>query len=334
MNKKYLLPIAGLLLALLLVLLLVFPMLSMKSKDIPVGIISLDEGVTTPSGVMNVGDKLLEGMVKNSNKVLNIKKVKSLKDLDNDLDKGKFYATIIIPKDYSVKSISGEGVINVTINEGLNPIVTMQLSNIFKVMGEKASINFDIKSINSIQKYGFTAMLLPMMLIMMTFITSLVTSFIITNCIDDKKKYLKYFKQLIYIIIMSFVIGFVVSSIAIGISGTSIEIVKIALYMSIISLALMLLVNGCVSLIGKKGIVIPMLLFILGMGLVQLPYEFLNSTWQVLVASWEPFRYFGIGLREVLYQGHGIINQSFIAVVIVSIVGISFSIINIVKKEK
>ena len=76
-----------------------------------------------------------------------------------------------------------------------------------------------------------------------------------------------------------------------------------------------------------------MLLFILGMGLIQMPYEYLNGVWQVLVASWEPFRYIGIGLREVLFQNHGIINNATICLIIVIIIGILFSFISIFKNK-
>lgn len=333
-KKKIILPIAGMIGALLLTLLLVFPMLSMEPKNIPIGIISLDEGMTTPKGKVNAGNMFISNIVKADNSLIKFEKVESEKVLNEDLEAGKYYAMIVVPKDFTKNSLAEKGKIDVTINEGLQPMVTMQLSQGLSAMSKKAGIIFDIKSINSISSLGMKALLLPMMLVMMTFIISLITSFLTTLNVKDENKVKCYLKQLVYIIVMSFVVGFTVSSVAVGISGVNLDIVKPALYLSFVSLALMVLVNGSVNLLGKKGIFIPMILFILGMGLIQMPYEYLNGIWQVLVASWEPFRYIGIGLREVLYQDHGIFNNATISLVIVILVGVVFSIIDLLKKDK
>lgn len=333
-NKKILTPILGMIGGLLIVMLLVFPMLSMEVKNIPVGIISLDEGMITPAGKVNAGEKFVSNITKTDNKVISFKKAKSEKSLKTKLDKGKYYATITIPKDFTKNSLQKNSKLNIVINEGINPMVTMQLSNGLSTLGKNAGIDFELKSINSISKYGLKAMILPMMLIIMTFVTSLLTSFLITENVKDDNKIKGYLKQFVYILFMAFVIGFLVSSIAIGIAGIDANIIKPAIYLSLISFALMLLVNGSVGLFGKKGIIIPMLLFILGMSLATLPYEFLNGVWQVLIASWEPFRYIGIGLREVLYQNHGIFNSALVSIVVLSIIGILFSLINIYKSKQ
>ena len=334
MNKKnFLIPIMGMFGGLLVVMLLVFPMLSMEVKNIPIGIISLDEGVITPAENINAGEKVINNITKTNNKLIDFKKVKSKKELKDNLNKGKYYAAMTIPKDFTKNSLQNNSQIDVTINEGINPMVTMQLSNGLSTLGEKTGISVNLKSINSISKYGLKAMILPMMLIIMTFVTSLLTSFLITENIIDKNKSKCYLKQLVYILPMAFIIGFLVTGIAIGISGLDISIITPALYLALVSLALMLLINGSINLFGKKGIVIPMLLFVLGMALATIPYEFLNSTWQIIIASWEPFRYIGNGLREVLYQNHGIFNSSLLSLIIVSSVGILLALINIFNQK-
>lgn len=333
-KKKFLLPIFGMIGALLLVMLLTFPILSMEVKDIKVGVISQDEGITTPNGKITAGDEFVKKILKTDNKAIKFQKAKSIKALKQNLENGKYYATITVPKDFTKNSLNKESKINVVINEGLNPMVTMQLSQVISALGSKTGISFDIKSINSVSSLGIKAMLLPMMLIMMTFITSLITSLLISLNIKEENKTKSYLKQLVYMLIMAFVIGFTVSALAISIANVDLKITIPALYLATVSIAIMLLTNGCISLLGKKGIIIPALLFILGMGLVQIPYEYLNGVWQVLVASWEPFRYIGIGLREVLYQGQGIFNTATISLAIVSLIGIILSVSNILKKER
>ena len=332
-NNKKVLPIVGMIGGLLLTLLLVFPMLSMNVKDIPIEVISLDEGMISPQGEVNAGDIFIDNLVKEDNSLINFKKAKSEKAIKEDLEDGKCYAIIIVPKDFTKNRMVENSKIDVTINEGLQPMVTMQLSQGLNALEGKSGIAFNIKSINSISSLGMKALLLPMMLVMMTFVISLISSFLITLSIEDKNKVKCYLKQLVYIIILAFVVGFVVSFIAISIAGVKLDIIKTALYLSFVSVSIMVLVNGSVNLFAKKGIIIPMLLFILGMGLIQMPYEYLNGVWQVLVASWEPFRYIGIGLREVLFQNHGIINNATICLIIVIIIGILFSFISIFKNK-
>lgn len=332
MDKKMILfPLFGMIGALVLTLLITFPILSMTPKDIPVGVISLDRGITTPAGDVNAGDKIIKKFIKSDNDLINFQKEESSKKLKDNLENGKYYATITVPKDFTKSN--GNTKIKVVINEGLNPMVTMSLSTLFSSMGEKMNMDFDISSIHSVSSLGIKAMLMPMMLILITFVTSLIVSFLITNNIKDNSRFKEYLFQLLYLIVMAFIIGFIVSFIAITIAGVDISIFKTGLYLSLVSISLMLLVNGVVNLFGKKGIIIPMILFVLGMGLVQIPYEYINGVWQVIVASWEPFRYVGIGIREVLYQGHGVINKSFISLLVISIIGLLFSIVNITKKK-
>ena len=63
-KKKILMPILGMIGALLLALIITFPILSMEIKDIPIGILSLDEGVTTPKGEINAGKQVVKQLTR------------------------------------------------------------------------------------------------------------------------------------------------------------------------------------------------------------------------------------------------------------------------------
>ena len=332
--KKILLPILGAIGALLVALIFTFPMLSMQPRNVPVGVLSKDVGMTTPKGEMNAGEMFVGKITEGENPLINFEKVEDVNELEQGLDAGKYYATMVVPEDYTKQSATGEGKIIVTINEGLNAMVTMQLTAALNAMAEQSGLNLEINSINSVTTLGLKAMLLPMLLIMMTFIISLVTAFVITSCLKNEVKWKGYLAQAGYIVVIAFAIGFTVAGVAIGIAGVEIEVAKAGLFLSLVSLALMLISNGAIKLWGRKGLVVPVLLFILGIGTVQLPFEYLNEVWQVLVASWEPFRYIGNGMREVLYQGHGVWNSAAASIAALALVGIGLSFIDLCKKEK
>lgn len=96
----------------------------------------------------------------------------------------------------------------------------------------------------------------------------------------------------------------------------------------------MLLTNGCINLFGTKGIAIPVLVFFLGMSLMSIPHQFLPGFWDAAVASWEPLRYFGEGMRALLHQGSGLWNCATIAAIVLGAVGVAVSLIAVVREKK
>lgn len=91
-KKKYLAPVGALLLALLLVTVITFPMLSMEVKDIPVAVFSQDEGMKTPGGTVNAGENMVKQITKSGNKALDWNVLKSKQEVQDALDDGTYYA--------------------------------------------------------------------------------------------------------------------------------------------------------------------------------------------------------------------------------------------------
>lgn len=82
-KKKYLAPVGALLLALLLVTVITFPMLSMEVKDIPVAVFSQDEGMQTPNGTVNAGETMVKQITKSGNKALDWDVLKSKQEVQD-----------------------------------------------------------------------------------------------------------------------------------------------------------------------------------------------------------------------------------------------------------
>ena len=335
-SKKYIVPIGGAVLAFLVILLVTLPMLTMKTKYISIGIISMDKGMTTPTGEVNAGEQILLKLTEADNSVVKWLKVNNEQELKDNLKDGKYYATFLIPENFTQDSATGEAKIQVTINQGLHPMVSMTLTQMITALGTQAGLNLDITTINAIpSEFGMLGMMLPMFLVLITLIVSLVTSLFITMNIkiDADRKLISYLIQIAYMLVMAFIIGFTVALTVGGITGVELETAKIALYLTTVSISIMLLTNGAVNLIGKKGIVIPGILLILGIGTITVPFEYMPSAYQFLVASWEPLRYIGIGIRQVLYQGIGVLNSATISLSILSILGVMLSVVATVKKS-
>lgn len=337
-TKKWLKPILVLVGVLVIVTVLTFPMLNMEVKDIPVGIISLDEGAVTPAGEGNAGKEITSQITAASNGVVDWKQPQTEKELNESLKNSDYYATVIIPKDFTVSNLSGAvNSIQATINEGKNPMVSMALNTMLASLAQGSGLKLDINIINPISQYGILGMLLPMLLMLMTFIPSLVTGFFATTALPLKgtaaTKLKTYLLQMIYLVILALATGFFVSGISRAVTGLELDIVKIGLYLSSISFAFMALVNGSANLLGKKGLVIPIIIIILGMGTVTIPFEYLPSGFQLFVASWEPMRYMSEGIREILYQRVGLWNRGTPAIITVAVVGLILSMFKLPLKE-
>jgi uncharacterized phage infection (PIP) family protein YhgE len=338
MKKNSLIPILATFGALFLILIVTFPMLSMEVKDIPVGIVSLDGGMESPMGSVNVGEKIINNLTQDDHQVIDWQIADNEKELKDNMDNGKYYATFLIPKNFTVASaMGGDAPIQVTINQGKNPMVTSIITAMITAM-KTNGMNLQINNINEIDtSAGMRAMLLPMMMLLFTFVSSLIAAFTLTKYSNlelsgkRNEKIKKYLLQLGYILFLSFVIGFVVLGIISGITGISFDLVNVGMFLTILSFALMLLVNGSINLFGKKGLAIPIILFIFGMGLMTVPFEFLPSWHQLLIGSWEPLRFIGEGMREVLYQNGGLWNTSSISLIILAFVGIVLSSVKIFK---
>ena len=335
---KWATPILGMLGILLVTLILTYPMLSMETKDIPVAILSLDEGMKSPVGEVNIGNEVVKKITGGDNSLINWQKPATEAELKKGMDDSKYYASFVIPKDFTKNSAVNKSQIDVVINEGKNPMVTQILTAMFTTMGKAGDMNLNITSINKIPAdFGFKALFLPVMITMITLITSLVTGFVTTISLklkgDKKEKGKKYLIQLVYIAVLAIIIGFSATGIIVGVTGIELNFLNLALYLTTISFAVMLLVNGSINLLGTNGIAIPALMFVFGMGLIQIPYEFLPNWYQIAIASWEPLRYFGEGIRAILYQGASVINASTLVILILALIGIGLSLIVFIKKD-
>lgn len=326
---KYFIPLIVFVLVLVVVSIITYPLITMETKDIDVAVVQLDEGIENGSASVNAGEKIISTL--KSSSVLEIKELKTEQSLTKNIE--KYYAGIIIPSDFTKESINGNPEIEVIINQGKHPMVSNILTQMFNNM-ENVKIN--VKTINEIpSELGFRSMILPMAIALFALIPSLLSAFVITSIfkLDKTKKLKSFLFQYSYMFLGALLIGFFAVMFTKSFINIDIDVLNTGLFLSFVSFVLMVLVNGCVNLFGKKGMVIPLLVFVLGIASLQLPYEFLTEGFQFIVASWEPLRYIGEGIREVLYQNGNLYNSAFPCLCIVFVVGLALTIIKLFLKK-
>lgn len=340
-KKKYLAPVGALLLALLLVSVITFPMLSMEAKDIPVAIFSQDEGMQTPAGTVNAGQTMMKQITKSGNKALDWDVLKSKKEVKDALKDGTYYAVFTIPQDFTkTAATGGEKTLNVILDQGKNPLVSNSLTSMLTAMSEQSGMKLQTEIVHSTADYGMLAMFLPMACVIFIYVGSLITSLMTTRNIglsgSDAKRgaWGSYGIQLLYLACGALVLGFAAVSIVRGVTGIEMSVGTLGLQLAVLAGGIMLLTNGFVNLMGTKGVAVPALIFALGMSLMSLPHQFLPDFWDVAVASWEPLRYFGEGMRSLMYQDGQLWNCATVAAIVMGLVGIAAGMIAVTREKR
>ncbi|KAA8827031.1 YhgE/Pip domain-containing protein [Bifidobacterium tissieri] len=108
---KYIVPLVAIAAVSCLMALMFYPMMNVSIKEVPVAILSLDEGAQTAQGTTNIGDTLVDEMTSASadsdeTPAISWHKVDSRDRLDEGFDNHEYYASIVVPKDFTAKQVA------------------------------------------------------------------------------------------------------------------------------------------------------------------------------------------------------------------------------------
>ncbi|MCL1907600.1 MAG: hypothetical protein FWG08_06805 [Propionibacteriaceae bacterium] len=108
--KKYVLPLGVIIGIFCVFSLMMYPLLHAEPKDVPMAILSLDQGVSTPAGDVNLGDQMVAQMVRtgqaDDQTPILWTQVDSQVTLDVVLNNNDIYGAIIIPADFTQKQMA------------------------------------------------------------------------------------------------------------------------------------------------------------------------------------------------------------------------------------
>lgn len=115
-RAKYGLPLIVIIAVSCLMALMFYPMMNAQVRELPVAVLSLDEGATTAQGEVNVGDAMVKKLTGTSDGASSSDsadeqpmvwtKVDSQDDLDKAFANHDYYAAIVIPKDFTAKQMA------------------------------------------------------------------------------------------------------------------------------------------------------------------------------------------------------------------------------------
>ena len=144
-----------------------FPMVQPQPKNLPIAIVNEDVGVEIPNQPkMNMGQTIVEMIQKNSEStkdedpVIKWVEVKSSEAVEKGLDDQKYYAALVIPKDFSVKQASLQTPtptspeVQIFINQGMNMAASTMAGQILNGVVDNMNNTVREQLINGFEKQG------------------------------------------------------------------------------------------------------------------------------------------------------------------------------------
>ncbi len=113
-KKRYALPFVVFLVVASVMSMVVYPMVTAEPRNLPLGILSLDEGVETPQGTVNAGEVIVaqvtETEASNADGVQAVawSTYETRKALDEAIANEELYAAIVIPSDFSASQVQAK----------------------------------------------------------------------------------------------------------------------------------------------------------------------------------------------------------------------------------
>lgn len=112
-RAAYAMPLVAVIAISCLMALMFYPMMNAQVRELPVAVLSLDEGASTPQGEMNVGSTLVTKLTDTSSAngdetPMRWTEVKSQDDLDSAFADHEYYAAITIPADFTAKQVAAK----------------------------------------------------------------------------------------------------------------------------------------------------------------------------------------------------------------------------------
>lgn len=146
-----------------------FPSVQPQPKNLPIAIVNEDVGVEIPNQPkMNMGQTIVEMIQKNSKTTTDEEpavkwvEVKTAEDVQKGLDHQKYYAALVIPKDFSAKQASlrtstpSASEVQIFINQGMNTMASTMAGQLLNGVVDNMNNSVRAQLLDGFEKQGAT----------------------------------------------------------------------------------------------------------------------------------------------------------------------------------
>jgi YhgE/Pip-like protein len=146
-----------------------FPLVQPQPKNLPIAIVNEDQGVQIPNQPkMNMGDTIVEMIQKTAKTTTDedpaVKwvEVKTAEEVQKGMDNQKYYAALVIPKDFSTKQTSlqtpapSSPEVQIYINQGMNTAASTMAGQVLNGVVDNMNNNVRTQLLEGFEKQGAT----------------------------------------------------------------------------------------------------------------------------------------------------------------------------------
>ena len=319
-------------------------------EKLPVAFVNEDEGVAVPNQPpLNMGktiEEAIEKMAKSTSAsdkepVIDWIKVGSYQKVRKGLDEQKYYAALVIPKDFSKNIASlqtpapSSPEIRILVNQGMNMMAATTAGQIVSGVVDHVNDNVRKQLLEAWEKKGGTltpAQVSPLLspitkkvinvnevgthsangnapvsFVQPLWIASIAGAIILFFSIDRltftnrREKLIARMMQILTGAVLALFAGFGLTWIADVIGFDVPKFTDTALFLSLAFFSFFLMISAVLAWLGRLGIVIFVLLLFFGAPLLTMAPEFMSPFYRDWVYSWLPQRFLVAGLRELLF---------------------------------
>ncbi len=329
--------------------LMFYPMAHMSISNLPFAIVSLDEGMSTEQGETNAGETLVDTLIASTSSddgdaMMVWTVLDSQEAMDEALENNEYYGYLVIPADFTQAQMAAQTglgdvpTLEAYFDNAKSPMVASMLSTSFASMFEAMGMNVDSTIVHQGSDssasssvamtsmmsgmYGSIIAITPMLTLSMTCAMLLTRVVSIRNITERGKRYRTIGLQALLVLIFSCIIGLIDCGLVTVAGGTSIPFVQMWTFAWLGSFCILILCVGLANINAGLEIVIAMLIMFLGMSSAMFAPEMLPAFWRDGLYPWVPQHFMGDGIRQILYMGANMFNNSTGPICIYGIIGI------------
>lgn len=347
-RKRYALPFAVFLTVACVMSAVVYPMVTAEPRNLPLGILSLDEGVETPQGTVNAGESIVSQVMGSENgngddtQTVAWTEYESQEALDEAIANEKLYAAVVIPADFSASQARAKAAeaqafeaqtaqiaaLSVIIDEGKNPMAASTVETMLTGMLVRQGLPYAVERVDEADIGGGTLNMAQQFTVIPVFIMTMVCSVALYALTRAPKTAARGERwkavgiQAALAVCLSWLVGFGTTAI-LETSGLSIPSLDTGLFLWLASFCLMMLFVGCLDVAAPLGAAVIIVCFAGGMTCGNLPYELLPTFYQDWLYPWVPQRFIGDGVRQIFYTGATFANPAAVGLAGAGVIGIA-----------
>ncbi|MEG0450689.1 MAG: DUF3533 domain-containing protein [Lysinibacillus sp.] len=324
------------------------PSVNSTPKNLPIAFVNEDEGVTLPNQTtVNMGETIAT-MIQDTTKTAGGEEptvkwitVESYKAVKNGLNNRKYYAALVIPKDFSQKQASLQTPtptspeVQIFVNQGMNTLASTMASQLLNGLVDNMNNNVRTQLLAGFEKQGSTLTTkqaaalaspiikdftnvniigqhsvngnAPVSLFQPLWMASIAGAVILSlwlNKLQFANRKEKFAAQLIQVLIGGILAVFAGFGLTWMASAIGIDIPNfsgIAWFIAIAFFSFYLLISAGLAWMGIKAMPLFVLILFFGAPLLAMPPEFMSSFYHDWIYSWLPMRFMVDGLRELFF---------------------------------